>query len=184
MDAASTPTLAVAALFGLNTLVRHATGPLALLAVAVYSFLVAVVLPLPGEVVVVAAGHLGFGLGYPVQLALVVLVGGLGKAAGSVLALHLGHGASRSGLAERALRRLGFDPLAWAESRVVDFLTDYGYVGLAAGLCVPGFPDTLSVYAFSVVERDYAKFALAAFVGSVGRLLVVALLLGGARGVA
>jgi uncharacterized membrane protein YdjX (TVP38/TMEM64 family) len=47
-------------------------------------------------------------------------------------------------------------------------------------LSVPFFPDTLSIYAFSVLEEDYLKFAAATFVGSVGRLLVTVALLGGA----
>jgi uncharacterized membrane protein YdjX (TVP38/TMEM64 family) len=54
----------------------------------------------------------------------------------------------------------------------------YGYVGLALALCVPGFPDTLSIYAVAVLEEDYYKFALATFFGSVGRLV---LWLAGAR---
>ncbi len=40
-------------------------------------------------------------------------------------------------------------------------------------LSVPGFPDTLSIYAFSVLENDYVKFAAATFAGSAGRLLLV-----------
>jgi uncharacterized membrane protein YdjX (TVP38/TMEM64 family) len=43
---------------------------------------------------------------------------------------------------------------------------------MAVGLSVPFFPDTASIYAFSVLEDDYRKFAAAAFAGSVGRLLI------------
>ena len=39
---------------------------------------------------------------------------------------------------------------------------------------VPFFPDTLSIYAFTVLEENYTKFAVATLVGSVGRLVVVA----------
>ena len=38
---------------------------------------------------------------------------------------------------------------------------------------MPGFPDTLSIYAFSVLEEDYARFAAATFLGSAGRLVLV-----------
>jgi uncharacterized membrane protein YdjX (TVP38/TMEM64 family) len=60
----------------------------------------------------------------------------------------------------------------WSESKTVQLAQKWGYVGLALALCVPGFPDTLSIYAFTVLEEDYVKFALATFAGSVGRLLV------------
>jgi uncharacterized membrane protein YdjX (TVP38/TMEM64 family) len=53
----------------------------------------------------------------------------------------------------------------------------YGYAGMALGLSVPGFPDTLSIYAFSVVETEYGKFAAATFTGSVGRLAATVLVL-------
>jgi uncharacterized membrane protein YdjX (TVP38/TMEM64 family) len=44
---------------------------------------------------------------------------------------------------------------------------------------VPFFPDTLSIYAFAILERDYLRFALATFAGSVGRLLVTVFVVGG-----
>jgi uncharacterized membrane protein YdjX (TVP38/TMEM64 family) len=44
---------------------------------------------------------------------------------------------------------------------------------------VPFFPDTISVYAFSVIDSDYRRFAAAAFAGGVGRLLVTIALLEG-----
>ena len=56
---------------------------------------------------------------------------------------------------------------------------EYGYAGLALALSVPFFPDTLSIYAFTVLEDDYLKFAAATFAGSVGRLVVTIVLLGG-----
>lgn len=34
------------------------------------------------------------------------------------------------------------------------------------------FPDTISVCAFDVLERDYVRFAVATFVGNIGRLVV------------
>ncbi|MFB6077548.1 MAG: YqaA family protein [Halarchaeum sp.] len=174
---------AEAPLAGLRELVEHAAGPMALLVVFVYSVLIAVALPLPSEVVLVPAATLDLGFSYPVQLALVMVASGSGKALGSVVALVIGHGASHSGPVVRLLRRLGYDPLAWSKTRTVELVQEYGYVGLALALCVPGFPDTISIYAFSVVESNYVKFALATFAGSVGRLVVTVALVGGARAV-
>ncbi len=150
--------------------VRTATGPLGLVIVGVYSFLIAVVLPLPSEVVLYAP--LSLGLPEVVETALVILVSGTGKALGSVVAFNVGHKASRAGPVIRFLRRSRFDVVEWSERRSVELAREYGYGGLALALCVPGFPDTISIYAFSVLEEDYVKFALATFAGSVGRLLV------------
>jgi len=153
-------------------LVETATGPVGLLIIAVYSFLIAFVLPLPSEVVLPPAEALSLGLPIGANYALVILVSGLGKAAGSVFAFHIGQEAKQSGPVIRALRRSRFDIVEWSESKVVQISRRFGYVGLALALCVPGFPDTISIYAFAVLEEDYAKFAAATFVGSVGRLLV------------
>ena len=46
--------------------------------------------------------------------------------------------------------------------------------------CIPFFPDTISVYAFAVLEESYWKFAVATFVGSLGRLLLTLGVFGGA----
>jgi membrane protein YqaA with SNARE-associated domain len=56
---------------GLRLAVETATGPQALLIVFVYSFLIAVVLPLPSEVVLLA--DLGDGLGLWSELGLIML---------------------------------------------------------------------------------------------------------------
>jgi membrane protein YqaA with SNARE-associated domain len=153
-------------------LVETATGPVGLLIIAIYSFLIAFVLPLPSEVVLPPAETLSLGLPVEANYALVIVVSGLGKAAGSVFAFHLGQEAKQSGPVIRALRRSRFDIVEWSESKVVQISRRFGYVGLALALCVPGFPDTLSIYAFAVLEEDYLKFAAATFVGSVGRLLI------------
>jgi uncharacterized membrane protein YdjX (TVP38/TMEM64 family) len=55
----------------------------------------------------------------------------------------------------------------------------YGYGGLAIALSVPFFPDTISIYAFAILETDYLKFAVATFFGSLGRLAVTVGLFGG-----
>ncbi len=150
--------------------IRTATGPAGLGIIALYSFLIAFVLPLPSEVVL--ATPLSLGLPYSVEIGLIVLVSGVGKATGSVFAFHLGQEAKQSGPVVRFVRRSRFDVVSWSESKTVQLAQKWGYIGLALALCVPGFPDTLSIYAFTVLEKDYTKFALATFAGSVGRLLV------------
>ncbi len=157
-------------LHALETAVKTATGPAGLLLIAAYSFLIAIVLPLPSEVVLVAPLELG--LSYPAKMALIILVSATGKAAGSVVALKLGNEAKESGPVIRLLRRSRFDVVAASERKTVEIARQYGYIGLALALCVPGFPDTLSIYAFSVLEKDYVKFAAATFFGSAGRLVL------------
>ena len=168
---------------GRSTLVRAvctATGPAGLLIVAVYSFLITFILPLPSEIVLPLAGRLRLGLPLWADLALVVLVASVGKAAGSVFAFHIGQEAKEAGPVVRTLRRSRFDVIEWSQSQVVQLSKKYGYAGLALALSVPAFPDTLSIYAFSVLDDDYAKFAAATFVGSVGRFLVWILVVRGA----
>jgi membrane protein YqaA with SNARE-associated domain len=160
--------------------VTHATGPLGLLIIAVYSFFIAFLLPLPSEIVLLPAGEMDLGLGYTATLALITLVSGVGKAAGSVFAFHIGQEAKESGPVVRFLRRSRFDIIEWSEQRTVELAQNYGYYGLAIALSIPGFPDTLSIYAFTVLEEDHLKFALATFAGSVGRLLVTIAIVGGA----
>ena len=147
-----------------------ATGPAGLLIIAVYSFLIAFLLPLPSEIVLLAP--LNLGLPGEVTLAVVVLVSGTGKALGSLFAFHIGQEVKRAGPVVRWLRRSRFDIVEWSEKRTVQLARRFGYIGLALALCVPGFPDTLSIYAFTVLEESYWKFALATFVGSAGRLFV------------
>jgi len=157
-----------------------ATGPPGLLIVLVYSFLITFILPLPSEIVLPLADQLRLGLPLWANLTLVVLVASIGKAGGSVFAFHIGQEAKESGPVIRWLRRSRFDIIEWSQSKVVQLSKKYGYAGLALALSVPAFPDTLSVYAFSVLEDDYVKFAAATFVGSIGRFLVWILFFRGA----
>ncbi|QSG13173.1 Membrane protein DegA family [Halapricum desulfuricans] len=170
------PVLASGTLEGLYATIegaiRTATGPVGLLLIGVYSFLIAFVLPLPSEIVLAPASHMNLGLPREANLALIVLVSGLGKAAGSVFAFHIGQEAKQSGPVIRFVRRSRFDIVSWSEKKTVELAQKYGYVGMALALSVPGFPDTISIYAFSVLETDYYRFAAATFAGSVGRLLV------------
>jgi membrane protein YqaA with SNARE-associated domain len=154
----------------LTRLVRTATGWVGLAIIFVYSFLIAFALPGVSEVVLLAP--LDLGLSTELRLALIILVSGLGKAVGSVFAFHIGQEAKEAGPVIRALRRSRFDVVEWSERRTVDVARRWGYAGLAVALSVPFFPDTLSIYAFAVLEEDYVRFAVATFVGSVGRLLV------------
>lgn len=151
-------------------MVRTATGPVGLLIIGIYSFLIAFLLPLPSEIVLLAP--LKLGLPGWIEVTLIILTSGLGKAAGSVFAFHIGQEAKESGPLIRFLRESRFDVIEWSEKKTVELAQRWGYVGLALALCVPGFPDTLSIYAFTVLEEDYVRFALATFVGSIGRLLV------------
>ncbi|MFB6112701.1 MAG: YqaA family protein [Halodesulfurarchaeum sp.] len=162
-----------------RTAVEVASGPSGVGLIFVYSFLIAFVLPLPSEIVLCPVGYVCAGntlnlapLPIEMQVLVVVVVSGLGKALGSVIALLLGHSAAHSGVVIRTLRWLGFQPMEWSRRRMVSIAQEYGYVGMAIVLSVPFFPDTLSIYAFSVLESDYRKFAMAAFAGSVGRLSV------------
>ena len=166
----STP-LSTGGPFGwLERIVETATGWFGLVIIFVYSFLIAFALPGVSEVVLLAP--LNLGLPYWAKMSVIILTSGLGKAAGSVFAFHIGQEAKQSGLIIGWLRRSRFDIIEWSEKQTVKIAQKYGYVGLALALCVPGFPDTLSIYAFAVLEEDYYKFALATFFGSVGRLVL------------
>jgi membrane protein YqaA with SNARE-associated domain len=153
--------------------IETATGPVGFGIIFVYSFLIAFVLPLPSEAVLAPAPVLETGLTTTGTLAVIVLVSAVGKAFGSVVALKLGNEAKEhSGPVISLLRRSRFDVVKWTESRTMAIARKYGYVGLAIALCVPGFPDTLSIYAFAVLEEDYLKFGAATLVGSAGRLVL------------
>ena len=158
-------------------LIALATGWPGLGIVFVYSFLIAFVLPGPSEIVL--AAPLELGLSAATRTALIVLVSSVGKAAGSVVAFRVGKGLKQSGPVVSWLRESRFEVIEWSEKRTVEIARKYGYVGLALALCVPFFPDTISVYAFAVIEEDDLKFALATFAGSIGRFLVVIGVVGG-----
>lgn len=157
--------------------VETATGPAGLVIIWVYSFLIAFVLPLPSEIVL--AAPLDLGLTTWTRLGLIMVVSGLGKAAGSVVAFHIGQEVKSSGPVLRFFARRGYDVRGWSERQTVRLAQRWGYGGLALALSVPFFPDTISIYAFAILERDYLRFAAAAFAGSVGRLLVTVFVIGG-----
>lgn len=172
--ASSSPVPAVAAaLQAIEVLVETATGPEGLVVVFVYSVLVAAVLPLPAELVLLPAPTMELGLSTPASVGVVVLVSAAGKALGSVLALRIGRGAVNA-RPSRWLRDRAFPGAGRAASdgRLTRFVRRYGYLGMAIVLAVPLVPDTAVVYAFAVVDADERWFAVAAFLGTVGRLLV------------
>lgn len=157
---------------GLEQAVCTATGPFGLFIIAVYSFLIAFLLPLPSEIVLAPSGTLRIGLSEPATIAVIIVVSGAGKALGSLFAFYIGQETKEYGPLLRLLERSRFDILGWSERKTVAIAKRYGYAGLALALCVPFFPDTLSIYAFSILEDDYVKFAGATFAGSAGRLVV------------
>ncbi|MDZ7849814.1 MAG: VTT domain-containing protein [Halodesulfurarchaeum sp.] len=172
---------------GFETAVAVASGWSGLGLIFVYSFLIAFVLPLPSEVVLCPVGFVCptntlalAPLPHEAQIGLVILVSGVGKAVGSVIALAVGHNAAHSGPVIRALRYFGFKPMKWSQRTLVRISKRWGYLGMAVGLSIPFFPDTASIYAFSVIGSGYRKFAAAAFAGSVGRLLITIGLIEGA----
>jgi membrane protein YqaA with SNARE-associated domain len=161
----------------LEAVVESATGWPGMGIIFVYSFLIAFVLPGPSEVVL--AAPIDLGLPPWARLGSIMLVSATGKAAGSVFAFHIGQEVKHSGPIVRWLRRSRWNVMEWSEKRSVQLAQRYGYGGLAVALSVPFFPDTISIYAFAVLERDYVRFAAATFVGSLGRLVVTVGLVGG-----
>ncbi|MUV87381.1 hypothetical protein GJ631_12615 [Natronomonas sp. CBA1123] len=157
--------------------VETATGWTGLGIVFVYSFLIAFILPGPSEIVLVAPLELG--LSGAATLALIVLVSAVGKTVGSIVAFRVGQGVKHSDPVVQRLRRSRFNVIEWSEKQTVRIARKWGYAGLALALSVPFFPDTVSIYAFAVLEEDDLKFALATFAGSLGRFLVVLALIGG-----
>ncbi|MFB6283677.1 MAG: hypothetical protein ABEK59_07050 [Halobacteria archaeon] len=131
------------------------------------------ILPLPSEIVL--AAPLRLGLPGWLHFTVIVLVSGLGKTAGSLLALMLG--LKPRGLGSTYIQRNYPDSVLAGmmdgmEATNREVIEKYGYLGLVTGLSVPFVPDTLSIYAFALLESDYAKFGMAVFVGSVNRLLI------------
>ena len=167
------------ALAPLERTVCTATGPTGLAIIGVYSFLIAFVLPLPGEIVLVPAETLRLGLSTDGALGAIIFISAFGKALGSLFAFHIGQEAKEYGPLVRRIRASRFTVIEWSERNIIKIAKRYGYVGLAMALCVPFFPDTISIYAFTVLEEDYLRFGVATFVGSAGRLVLTLGLAGG-----
>jgi len=156
-------------------LMTAVTGWPSLGIVFIYSFLIAFILPLPSGLVLLTPLDIGLMASY--ELALIVIVSGLGKAAGSLVALTLGQRARRTSTferwAENLLQRFNMDLIRWSKDESRELVHKYGYFGLGGALSIPFFPDTAPIYAFSLLDLDYGKFAVAVFAGSVIRLIIV-----------
>lgn len=147
------------------------SSPVVLLAlVFVYAVVVAVFLPFPAEVVLVVPLVLPFS---PVlSFALVILIAASGKAAGSLVALRIGYGVSHSDRVVRLYERIPRYE-RFKRQTLTDFVRRYQYLGLAIALSIPFLPDTAPIYAFSVLDNNPSLFAVAAFVGTIVRLLLI-----------
>ncbi|MFC7222172.1 YqaA family protein [Halalkalicoccus sp. GCM10025322] len=163
---------------GFQAVVETATGWPGIGIVFTYSFLIAFALPGPSEIVL--AAPLDITESRTLTLGIIILTSAVGKALGSLFAFHLGQEAKKAGPITRWLERSRFDVISWSEKRTVEIAQKYGYAGLGLALCVPFFPDTISIYAFAVLEESYAKFAVATFFGSLGRLVLTVAVFGGA----
>ncbi|RBI60614.1 hypothetical protein DMJ13_16640 [halophilic archaeon] len=166
----------------IEPLVETATGTVGLLLIFVYSVLVAFVLPLPGELVLLPAPQMELGVPPTVSIGIVILVSAAGKAIGSVIAFRIGRGAVSARPARWFLRQFtpqyGIPP---NNGPVTTLVRKYEYVGLAVLLSVPLMPDTAVIYTFSILNADDERLLiLAAFLGTVGRLLVTLALVTGA----
>ncbi|MFC7191024.1 hypothetical protein ACFQL7_15135 [Halocatena marina] len=150
----------------------YTSGLLGLLGVFGYSFLVALVLPMPGEVVL--AVPIDLGISRTMTIALIIAISSLGKAIGSLVALRIGEQITQLRPIEALSEYLPSPPtIVERDGRVVGFVQRYGYVGLALALAVPLMPDTAIIYGFSVIKMNPIKFMLAAFTGTIFRLLTV-----------
>jgi membrane protein YqaA with SNARE-associated domain len=153
------------------------SSPVVLLGlVFVYSVLVAAFLPFPAEAVLAVALVLPFS--WVGSFALVILIAAAGKAVGSLVALHIGHGVSHSGPVVRLLGRVPYYE-QFKRQTLTEFVRRYQYVGLGMALAVPFLPDTAPIYAFSVLENDPVRFAAAAFLGTILRLCIILAIAGG-----
>lgn len=152
-----------------------ATGPEGLVLVFLYSFLCAVVLPLPGELVLAVPLDLGWSAAG--ELAAVIAIASTAKAVGALVTLAVARGAAASGPVAYlldVLPRPGGGTGGGLAGRLAGLADRYGYLGLAGALSVPFAPDTAILYAFSVVDVRKPSFAAAAFIGTTLRLAAVA----------
>ena len=155
---------------GLEHLVRAAVGWPGLIIIFIYSILIAFILPTPSEIVL--AAPLNLNLPYTLETSLIITISAIGKTAGSLLAFKIGQGFKRSNYILNKLKESPIDIIEWTESQTVKVAQKWGYPGLAILLSIPFFPDTVSIYAFSLLENNYIKFAIATFLGSTGRLII------------
>ncbi|MFP3952520.1 MAG: VTT domain-containing protein [Candidatus Acetothermia bacterium] len=135
--------------------------------VTVYGFLVAVALPTPSEAMLVAAPAL------PIHLT--IFLSGIGKTIGSYVAYFAARNLLKSNVVEdRLLKWFHLQELhEKVESATFSAVKKYGYAGLFVLLCIPGLPDTASIYAFSFVQVNRVLFLALVFSASLIRLYLV-----------
>ena len=151
--------------------------PFVLAVVFLYSFLLAVLLPFPAELALVAA--LSLDLPRNLAIGVVMVVAASGAALGSMLAQQLGYGVSHSDPVTRVLSSIpGY--ARFRQHSLVAFVREYRYVGLTITLSIPLLPVTATLYAFSTLEDDPKWFAVTVFFATFLRLGVfLALVYGG-----
>jgi membrane protein YqaA with SNARE-associated domain len=141
--------------------------------IVVYSVLVAAVLPTPSELILLVP--LMPDAPPVLRWTVIILLGATAKMLGSVLAVAISRRVpqpSRRGASGRFQQVL---------TRQITPLVDrYGPAGLAVALSVPGVPDTIPVYGFALLGGSYRAYAVATFIGGVGRSLLVLAGVGGA----
>jgi membrane protein YqaA with SNARE-associated domain len=158
-------------------LIALSTSPILLLGVVfVYSVLVAAILPFPAEAVLIVP--LVLSSPWYVSFPVVILTSAAGKALGSLAALRIGYGVSRSGSVVRFTERIPYYT-QFKDRKFTKLVRRYRYLGLTITLAIPFLPDTAPLYAFSVLENRPVLFAAAAFFGTILRLLIILLITGG-----
>jgi len=168
----------------IEALVEAATGPPGLVLIFVYSVLVAFVLPLPGELVLLPAPQMELGVSPALSIGVVILVSAAGKAVGSLAAFRIGRGAASARPAQWLLDRLTLVTANRSVAGPDGLRPPVRVPGLVALLSVPLMPDTVVIYAFSILSADdERRLFLAAFFGTIGRLLVTLALVTGALAV-
>ena len=135
--------------------------------VTAYGFLVAFALPTPSEAMLVAAPAL------PIHVT--ILLSGVGKTAGSFFAYFIARNLLKNSRWEdRFLRWLHLKDIQdKIQNATFSTVKRYGYGGLFIILCLPGLPDTASIYAFSFVKVNKSLFLILVFVASLVRLYLV-----------
>jgi membrane protein YqaA with SNARE-associated domain len=131
----------------------------------VYALLAALILPIPVELVLLIPTPIGI-LGTAIVL-------GLGKATGAMLVFYLGVKVEKS-------IRMWSSNFKWI-GKFVDLLEKFvaktQYIGLYILLSIPLMPDTITIYFFSLFNKDEimkpSYFAVTNFCAGVNRAMIV-----------
>ncbi len=139
----------------------HTLGGLAL--VFLYEVAAALVLPTPSELPVIGYTWLPIGWVFAVAVA--------GKILGSYLVFFLGDRMKETARFQRLADRYAWirAVMSWSER----FVRRYGVFAVFVLLSIPGFPDTVPLYAFALVGRRPVLFAVASGLGTAVRMGLV-----------